>query len=40
MLLKEWGVKAEYLKSQEIMVMKNMANFLEKVEIMTEPGMK
>ena len=39
-LKKVWGVNVEQLKSQEIAVMINVANFLEKVEIMIEPGKK
>ena len=40
MLSKVWGVKAEDLKSQDIEVMRRVANFLEKVEIMIEPSRK
>ena len=39
-LKKVCGVKVEHLMSQDMMEMRNVANFLEKVEIMLEPGMK
>ena len=36
----EWGAKKEHLVSQEPNVMKRVANFIEKVEIMLQPMME
>ena len=35
-----WQIKMEDLKSQNIVEMRNIANFFEKVEVMVEPSMK